>query len=90
MVSRELRYLPNPTRQRLDRHMGVTIMVGDLVLRPASAMDEPFLLQLRELTMTEHLERVGEPSSEDSHYRRIRHHYEDARIVCRGPEVSGC
>ncbi|VBB15517.1 Predicted acetyltransferase,ribosomal-protein-alanine acetyltransferase,Acetyltransferase (GNAT) family [Burkholderia stabilis] len=58
-------------------------------LRTASATDLPFLLTLRRLTMTEHLQRVGEPTDDDAHDRRIRAHFDDAMIVCEGAEAIG-
>lgn len=53
-------------------------------LRPASPSDLPFLLALRRLTMTEHLQRVGAPTDDEAHHRRIGAHFEDAMIVCEG------
>jgi hypothetical protein len=50
-------------------------------LRAASQDDEPFLLQLRKLTMTEHLERVAIPVDDEAHYQRIRSNFEDAQII---------
>lgn len=58
-------------------------------LRPASLEDMPFLLALRKLTMTEHLQRVGKPTDDDAHDQRIRAHFEDAMIVCEGAEAIG-
>ncbi|WP_321790342.1 GNAT family N-acetyltransferase [Burkholderia pyrrocinia] len=58
-------------------------------LRPASLEDLPFLLALRRLTMTEHLQRVGAPTDDEAHDRRIRAHFEDAMIVCEGATAIG-
>lgn len=58
-------------------------------LRPASLADLPFLLTLRRLTMTGHLQRVGAPTDDEAHDRRIRAHFEDAMIVCEGATAIG-
>ncbi|NTX26219.1 GNAT family N-acetyltransferase [Burkholderia pyrrocinia] len=58
-------------------------------LRPASLEDLPFLLALRRLTMTAHLQRVGAPTDDEAHDRRIRAHFEDAMIVCEGATAIG-
>ena len=58
-------------------------------LRPASLADLPFLQTLRRLTMTEHLQRVGAPTDDEAHDRRIRAHFEDAMIVCEGADAIG-
>lgn len=60
-----------------------------VTLRPALTSDELFLLELRKLTMTEHLERVGEPTDDETHYRRIRARYGDANIICQGAARIG-
>ncbi|WP_322025847.1 GNAT family N-acetyltransferase [Burkholderia sp. BCC1977] len=57
-------------------------------LRPASATDLPFLLTLRQLTMTEHLQRVGAPTDDDAHRQRIAAHFDDAMIVCEGANAD--
>lgn len=57
-------------------------------LRPASAFDLPFLLTLRRLTMTEHLQRVGAPTDDEAHHRRIAANFEDAMIVCDGTDAN--
>lgn len=57
-------------------------------LRPASATDLPFLLTLRQLTMTEHLHRVGAPADDEAHHQRIVANFEDARIVCEGANAD--
>ncbi|KML62452.1 GCN5 family acetyltransferase [Burkholderia cepacia] len=58
-------------------------------LRPASLEDLPFLLTLRRLTMTEHLQRVGAPTDDATHDRRIRANFEAAMIVCEGADAIG-
>jgi ribosomal protein S18 acetylase RimI-like enzyme len=57
-------------------------------LRPASAADLPFLLRLRQLTMTEHLQRAGIPADDESHRRRLAAHFEDAMVVCEGANAN--
>ncbi|RQR90902.1 MULTISPECIES: N-acetyltransferase [unclassified Burkholderia] len=57
-------------------------------LRPASAADLPFLLRLRQLTMTEHLQRVGAPTDDAAHHQRIATHFDDALIVCEGTDAD--
>lgn len=61
-----------------------SIMPAAIRLRPACTADLPFLLTLRRLTMTEHLRRVGEPTDDEAHDRRIRANFEDAMIVSEG------
>ncbi|AQT51716.1 GNAT family N-acetyltransferase [Burkholderia orbicola] len=58
-------------------------------LRAASQEDLPFLLTLRRLTMTEHLQRVGAPTDDDAHDQRIRANFDDAMIVCEGADAIG-
>ena len=60
-----------------------------VTLRPANPADETFLLDLRRSTMTEHLERAGEPIDEKAHWERLRFRFNDAHIVCRGSERLG-
>jgi len=57
-------------------------------LRQASPSDLPFLLTLRRLTMTEHLQRVGAPTDDAAHHQRIAAHFDDAMIVCEGAHVD--
>lgn len=57
-------------------------MTPAIRLRPACAADLPFLLTLRRLTMTVHLQRVGAPTDDEAHDRRIRANFDDAMIVC--------
>ncbi|HEY4254527.1 MAG TPA: GNAT family N-acetyltransferase [Roseomonas sp.] len=60
-----------------------------ITLRPALPSDEPFLLELRTITMSEHLERIGGPTTEEAHLQRVRHRYEDANIICSGETRLG-
>jgi ribosomal protein S18 acetylase RimI-like enzyme len=55
---------------------------SDLTLRPAQPDDEPFLLELRKATMTEHLTRAGEPIDDDAHRARLLHRYDAAQVIC--------
>lgn len=57
-------------------------------LRPASPSDLPFLLTLRQLTMTEHLQRVGAPTDDEAHHQRIAAHFDDAMIVCESANAG--
>ncbi|WP_277184361.1 N-acetyltransferase [Caballeronia sp. BR00000012568055] len=59
-------------------------MTHQIKLRRALRSDVPFLLMLRKLTMTEHLKRVGMPTDDEAHYRRIWSNFEDAVIICEG------
>jgi len=52
-----------------------------LILKKATRSDKSYLLQLRKLTMTEHLERVGRLYSDAQHLARIDMHYEFANII---------
>lgn len=47
-------------------------MAHAIRLRPASTAGLPFLLMLRRLTMNEHLQRVGAPTGDAAHDRRLR------------------
>lgn len=58
-------------------------------LRAATPDDEPFLIELRKLTMTAHLERAGEPVDDESHRLRARSNLHIAQIVCRNGEDIG-
>ncbi len=58
-------------------------------LRPATAADLPFLLELRRLTMSEHLLRVGEPTDEAAHAARVQAHFDDAQVILQGGERIG-
>ncbi|CAB3747516.1 GNAT family N-acetyltransferase [Paraburkholderia solisilvae] len=51
-------------------------------LRAATPDDEPFLIELRECTMTGHLERMGEPTDAESHRLRVRSNFDVAQIIC--------
>ncbi|MGS0896036.1 N-acetyltransferase family protein [Burkholderia stagnalis] len=60
-----------------------------VTLRPATAADLPFLLTLRRLTMTAHLQRAGAPTDDAAHEQRILAHFEDALIICDAAEEIG-
>ncbi|MCX7379387.1 MAG: GNAT family N-acetyltransferase [Alphaproteobacteria bacterium] len=62
---------------------------SSLSLRPAELADEAFLLSLRHQTMTEHLKRVGEPTTPEAHRERMRHRFRDIRIVLLDGEAIG-
>ncbi|OZI75067.1 GNAT family N-acetyltransferase [Bordetella genomosp. 12] len=59
----------------------MSAVAPDFVLRPAVEADLPFLLALRCRTMEPHLRQDGIDFDDAAHLRRIRHHWEDARIV---------
>lgn len=61
----------------------------EVMLRAATAADEPFLFDLRRATMDEHLERAGESTDEHAHWERLRYRYNDAYIICCGSERLG-
>jgi ribosomal protein S18 acetylase RimI-like enzyme len=58
-------------------------------LRAATPDDEPFLIELRKLTMTAHLERAGEPVDDESHRLRARSNLHLAQVVCCNGEDIG-
>ncbi len=60
-----------------------------LSLRRAVPADEGFLLSLRQQTMTEHLKRAGEPTTQEAHRERMRHRFGDIRIVLLDGEAVG-
>ena len=60
-----------------------------LTLRPALPDDEPFLLELRKATMTEHLARAGEPTGDAEYCPRMVHRYDAARVVCVDGVAAG-
>lgn len=60
-----------------------------IILQAASPADVPFLLKLRKLTMTAHLQRVALPTDVEAHYQRIWSNFADARIICEGTESVG-
>ncbi|WP_321926195.1 GNAT family N-acetyltransferase [Paraburkholderia guartelaensis] len=61
----------------------------EVTLRTATPADEPFLFDLRRVTMEEHVERAGEPTDEHAHWERLRYRYNDAYVVCCGSERLG-
>jgi ribosomal protein S18 acetylase RimI-like enzyme len=64
-------------------------MPEQIVLRPVSEADEPYLLALRQAVMNEHFARLGDVPTEDAHRERLRHHYEDARLIVCDENVVG-
>lgn len=60
-----------------------------ITFRVAVLSDEPFLLRLRKLTMTEHLQRAGIATDDETHCLRMRAHFDDAKIICDGEERIG-
>jgi ribosomal protein S18 acetylase RimI-like enzyme len=60
-----------------------------LTLRPALTGDEPFLLELRKATMTEHLLRAGEPLDDAAHRARLLHRYDTAQVICLDGAPAG-
>ena len=60
-----------------------------LHLRPATAADLRFLLALRRATMGPHLRRAGAPLDAAGMLARVRHRFEDARIVWLGGRRVG-
>jgi len=61
----------------------------DLKLIKATTSDKAYLLSLRKLTMTEHLERVGRFYSNEQHLARIEMHYDFAKIIYFKSEKVG-
>lgn len=53
----------------------------DVILRQATPDDVPFLLELREITMGEHLRNIGMPTSQEDYLRRIQYKYDCAEII---------
>lgn len=62
---------------------------NSFTLRAARDDDEPFLFALRKATMTEHLERVGEPTGDAEHRARLLHRYDKARVICVDDAPAG-
>jgi ribosomal protein S18 acetylase RimI-like enzyme len=62
---------------------------SSFTLRPAQAADETFLFNLRKATMTEHMQRAGEPVDDAEHRTRLLRRYEDAQVVCIHGEPAG-
>jgi ribosomal protein S18 acetylase RimI-like enzyme len=60
-----------------------------LSLRPAVEADIPFLLQLREATMTRHFEASGKSVTLEEHRARVLYRYENAQVIERGGEPVG-
>ncbi len=60
-----------------------------LSLRPATPADIPFLLQLRDATMTRHFAASGVNVSQEEHYERVMYRYECAQVIERDGIASG-
>lgn len=54
-----------------------------LSLRPAVEADIPFLLQLRDVTMTQHFVASGEQVTTQAHRERLLYRYENAQVIER-------
>jgi ribosomal protein S18 acetylase RimI-like enzyme len=61
----------------------------DISLRAATDADIPFLIQLREITMTEHLAAVGAPTSHDEYSKRVHYHFDGAQLIEAEGKVVG-
>jgi ribosomal protein S18 acetylase RimI-like enzyme len=60
-----------------------------LSLRPAVEADIPFLLALRDATMTRHFIASGVSVTLDDHRVRLLHRYESAQVIERGGAPAG-
>ena len=76
------RNAPERAEKIADMSARFTAERSSLSLRPALPDDEAFLLALRKATMTEHLDRAGEPTDADAHRARLLHRYEVAQVIC--------
>src|SRR5262245_58963596 len=61
--------------------LGCFAMNQQLAFRAATEADMPFLLELREKTMSEHLRRSGVEPSESERYERVLARFDCAEIV---------
>jgi len=61
----------------------------DFTLRPVTEDDLDFLLALRRQTMGPHVRTAGLPDDDEAHLRRIRLHYEDARLILLDGQPAG-
>ncbi|KGO93270.1 GNAT family N-acetyltransferase [Flavobacterium subsaxonicum] len=52
-----------------------------ITYKKASEADIPYLLQLREQTMTEHLVSSGLEATTENNLQRIHYHFDDAKII---------
>jgi len=57
------------------------MMPSHVSLRAVCLADEPFLLSLRKLTMTNHLKNANQPTDDAEHMARILYHIDDAQII---------
>ncbi len=55
----------------------------------AKETDKEYLLELRKMTMTEHLERAGQFLSEKQHFERINYKFEYSYLVFHSNELIG-
>jgi ribosomal protein S18 acetylase RimI-like enzyme len=55
----------------------------------AKETDKEYLLELRKMTMTEHLERAGQFLSEKQHFERINYKFEYSYLVFHSSELIG-
>jgi ribosomal protein S18 acetylase RimI-like enzyme len=60
-----------------------------LSLRPAVEADIPFLLALRQATMTAHFAASGEQVTAQAHRERVLYRYENAQVIERGGAPAG-
>ena len=61
----------------------------DIELTKARDVDTNFLVQLRKLTMVEHLEKAGLYLSEEEHLSRVKIHFDSSFIVKQKEEQVG-
>lgn len=62
---------------------------ADLTCRAAIPEDVPFLLKLREATMSTYLIQSGVDLSEEEHFARVMYKFECAEIVLQGEQPVG-
>jgi ribosomal protein S18 acetylase RimI-like enzyme len=60
-----------------------------LSLRPAVEADIPFLLELRDTTMTQHFAASGELVTPRAHRERVLYRYENAQVIERDGAPAG-
>ncbi|KMV30976.1 GNAT family N-acetyltransferase [Photobacterium swingsii] len=58
-------------------------------LQAASEHDIAFLLKLREATMKQYLEDVGEPTTTEAYLERVMYKFEDAKVIKVHGESAG-
>ncbi|WP_248616562.1 GNAT family N-acetyltransferase [Photobacterium halotolerans] len=59
----------------------VSMDIYPIRLRKATWADMDFLLELRDQTMRQHLQKAGAPTDKDAYKNRILYHFDDAQIV---------